>query len=195
MANTSIYVAVITASAAILGAAVSAASIAYQNARQAERDRQQRREERQQRHADETRNACVNLLRAAIDLRTQVENNKGYQGEEMRSRLAQVRQYASDATLHAFLLGTIEPDVFADLGEKLAKVARRLALATAENTNLEMKMSTEVPDLSELDDCIDAFSRQAIAYARGEAQLIRSRRRQAAGRPHDAAVIAADRWR
>jgi hypothetical protein len=38
MADTPIYVAVITASAAILGAAVSAAGIAYQNARRAARD-------------------------------------------------------------------------------------------------------------------------------------------------------------
>lgn len=174
MADASIYVALITASA---GAAISAASIAYQNARQAERDRRQRREERHQRHVEEARTVCMNLLRAAIDLRTQVENNKGYQGEEMRFRLAQVRQHASDAELNAFLIGMIEPYVFGDLAEKLAKAARRLALAAAENTNLEMKMSTEVPDLGELNDCIDTFSRTAVTYAEGEAQLIRSRPR------------------
>jgi transaldolase len=168
MADGSIYVAIISASAAILGAAVSAVSIAYQNARQAERDRRQRREERQQRHEEEARTACLDLLRAAVDLRTQVENNKGYQGEEMRSRLARVRQYASDAALCGVLIGTIEPDVFAELADKLAKAARSLALAAAESTNLEMNMSTEVPDLGELNDCIEAFSRKAVAYAKGE---------------------------
>ena len=171
MADTPIYVAVITASAAILGAAVSAASIAYQNARQAERDRRQRNDERQQRHVEEARAACLDLLRAAIDLRTQVENNKDYQGEEMRSRLAQVRQHASAAALHAVLIGTIEPDVFADPAEGLAKAAIRLALAAADNTNLEMKMSTEVPDLDELNECIDAFSRKAVAYAKAMHRL------------------------
>jgi hypothetical protein len=168
MADASIYVAVISASAATLGAAVSAVSITYQNARQAERDRQQKREERQQRHEEEARTACIDLLRAAVELRTQVENNEGYQGEEMQTRLVQVRQHASDAALYAVLIGTIEPDVFADLADKLAKAARSLALAAAENTNLEMNMSTEVPDLGELNGCIEAFSKKAVAYAKGE---------------------------
>ena len=171
MADGSIYVAVISASAAIVAAAVSAVSVAYQNARSAERDRQQRREERQQRHEEETRTACMDLLRAAADLRTQVENNQGYAGQEMRSRLAQVRQHASDAALHAVMIGTIEPHVFADLADKLAKAARRLALAAAESTNLEMNMSNEVPSFDELTDCIEAFSRKAVAYARGETKL------------------------
>jgi hypothetical protein len=171
MSDGSIYVAVISASAAILGAAVSAVSIAYQNARQAGRDRQQRRDERQQRHVEEARGAYLDLLRASVDLRTQVENNQGYQGGEMRSRLAQVREHASDAALYAVLIATIEPEVFADLADKLAQAARRLALAAAENTNLEMNMSTEVPDLGELNDCIEAFSRKAVAYAMGKTQL------------------------
>jgi hypothetical protein len=167
MADTPIYVAVITASAAILGAAVSAFSIAFQNARNAERDRRQRHEEQQQRHAEEARTACMDLLRAAIDLRNQVENNQDYQGEEMRSRLAQVRRHASDAALHAVLIGTIEPEVFAASADGLAKAARRVALAAAENTNLEMKMSNEVPDLRELSECIDVFSSKTVAYAKG----------------------------
>ena len=193
MADTPIYVAVITASAAILGAAVSAASIAYQNARQAERDRRQRNEERQQRHVEEARAACLNLLRAGIDLRTQVENNKGYLGEEVRCRLTQVRHHASDAALHAVLIGTIEPDVFADAAERLAKAAIRLALAAAENTSLEMKMSTKVPDLDELNDCIDAFSRKVVAYAKGDASVTHNRHRRVAARPHGSAVTEADR--
>jgi hypothetical protein len=166
MADGSIYVAVISASAAILGAAVSAVSIAYQNARQADRDRQQRREERQQRHQDEVRTACMDLLRAAVDLRTQVENNEGYQGGEMRSRLARVREHASDAVVYAVLIGTIEPDVFADLAGELARAARDLAVAAAENTNLEMQMANEVPDLGELSGCIDTFSKKTVVYAK-----------------------------
>jgi len=169
--SVSVYVAIISASAAILGAAVSAVSIAYQNARQAERDRQLRREEQRQRHREEARSACLDLLRAAVDLRTQVENNEDYQGEEMRARLSRVRKYASDAALHAVLIGTIEPHVLADVADRLAKAARNLASAAAESTSLEMNMSTEVPDLGELNDCIEAFSRKAVAFARDEAPL------------------------
>jgi hypothetical protein len=65
----------------------------------------------------------------------------------------------------------LEPTVFAELAGKLARAAGNLALAAAENTNLEMSMSTEVPDLGELNDCIEAFSRKAVAYAKGETQL------------------------
>jgi len=171
MADGSIYVAMVSASAAILAAAVSAFSVARQNSRNAERDRQQRREEQKREHEEETRGVCMELLRAVVDLRTQVENNEGYQGDEMRSRLARVRGYASDATVHAVGIGTIEPDVFADLADQLAKAARNLAAAAAANTNLEMSMSTAVPDLGELNDCIEAFSKKAVAYAREVTKL------------------------
>lgn len=171
MADGSIYVAVISASAAVLAAAVSAASVAYQNFRNADRERQQRREEQRRRHEEEVQSVCMGLLRAAVDLRTQVENNEGYQGDEMRSRLARVRKYASRATLHAVGIGTIEPAVFADLADELAKAARSLALAAAANTDLELNMANEVPDLGEISDCIEAFSKRAVSYARGDTKL------------------------
>jgi hypothetical protein len=100
-----------------------------------------------------------------------VENNEGYQGPEMRSRLARVRQHASDAAVYAVLIGTIEPDVLAVLADKLAKAARNLEVAAAANTILEMNMSNEVPDLGELNDCIEAFAKRAVAYVKGEKQL------------------------
>jgi hypothetical protein len=164
MADGSIYVAVISASAAILAAAVSAVSVAHQNARQAERDRQQRREELQRQHEEQVRRVCMDLLRAAIDLRTQVENNRGYQGQEMMSRLAQVRKHGSDAALHAVQIGMIEPDAFSDLAKKLAQAAGRLAQEATENSNLEMNSSNE------LNDRIEDFSERAVTYAKGEAQ-------------------------
>jgi hypothetical protein len=171
MADGSIYVALISASAAILGAAVSAISIARQNARQAERDRQQRREEQRQRREEEVRTACLDLLRAAVDLRTQVENNKEYQGPKMRARLSRVRKHASDAFLHSVHIGMIEPRAFADLSGKLARAARNVEVASAENTSLEMNMANEVPDLRDLNDCIEAFGEKAVTYAKGDIRL------------------------
>ena len=169
MADGSIYVALISASAALLGAAVSAASLVYQNSRQAESDRKQRSEERQlqreeqrQRHREQVRTTCMDLLRAAVDLRTQVENNQGYEGAEMRFRLAEVRRYASDAALHAVRVAMIEPHVFADSADALAKAAGQLALAA---TN--MRVSTEIPNLGTLNACIAAFSEKAVGYAKG----------------------------
>lgn len=171
MADASIYVAVISASAAVLGAAVSAVSIAYQNGRQAKRNREQQVEKQQQRYEKQARGACLDLLRAAVDLRSQVENNEGYQGPEMRSRLAQVRQHASDAELHAVLIGSLQPDEFAELASKLAEEARNVAAAAAENTNLEMNIVNEVPNLDRLNDCIEAFSKRTVGYAKGETPL------------------------
>jgi hypothetical protein len=49
----------------------------------------------------------------------------------LRRLMTQVRHHASDAALHAVLIGTIEPDVFADAAERLAKAAIRIALAAA----------------------------------------------------------------
>jgi len=168
MADGSIYVAVISASAAVIAAAVSAVSVAYQNGRQAGRQRQQQRDKQQQRDEKQVRSACLNLLRAAVDLRSQVQNNERYQGPEMRTRLAQVRQHASDAELHAVLIGTLKPDVFAELAGKLAEEARTVANAAADSTNLEMDMADEVPDLRGLNGCIEAFSKRTVDYAKGQ---------------------------
>ena len=160
MADVSIYVAVISASAAILGAAVSPLSTAYQNARTAGRDRQER-------HKTATREACKGLLQASTDLRTLVQNTHDYHGEEMGSRLAQVRQDAADARTHAFSIALLEPQALADPAMELAAAAGSLAVATAQNTDLAMGVSIRAPDFSELDACIAAFSKRAVDFFRG----------------------------
>ena len=73
MPDVSLYVAVITGGAAVLGAAVSPVSTAYQNSRQAVRDRAERRE-------TAVRQACTGLLGSARDLRVQVANTVAYRG-------------------------------------------------------------------------------------------------------------------
>jgi len=73
MPDVSLYVAVITGGAAVLGAAVSPVSTAYQNSRQAVRDRAERRE-------TAVRQACTGLLGSARDLRVQVANTAAYHG-------------------------------------------------------------------------------------------------------------------
>src|SRR5712692_10538692 len=78
--DVSLYVAAITAGAAVLGAGVSLIPVYLRDVRQ---DAQDRRE----RHAETRRQACLDLLGAAEDLRTSVANAVDYHGEEMSARL------------------------------------------------------------------------------------------------------------
>jgi hypothetical protein len=128
MTDVSIFVPVITAAAAILGAAISPVTTVFQSSRQA----------RQERQETAGRQACIELLRAAVDLRALVANNHDYHGDEMAARLAQVRQYAADARVHAFNIALLAPKRLADSAADLAAATGRVAVAAAENTDLSM---------------------------------------------------------
>jgi hypothetical protein len=160
MTDVSIYVPVISASAAILGAAVSPVTTVYQSYRQAQR-------ERQERHETEARDACTALLRAAAQLRTQVANNHEYHGEEMGARLAQVRKYADDARTHAFNIALLMPRTVAEPAGQVAAAALRLVKTTVENTDLAMGVSVRIPDFDELDGAIADFTNRAVDYTSG----------------------------
>jgi hypothetical protein len=82
MTGVSIYVtAIISASAAILGASITPLTTVYQNARAAHRDQRVR-------HETAVRDECAKLLRTVWDVRTMVANNHDYHGDEMGARLA-----------------------------------------------------------------------------------------------------------
>jgi len=89
MTDVPIYVAVITAVAGLLGALIPQASLVMREVRQAEKDRRER-------FATATRDACVDLLRAAGELRTLVENIRSYRGDAggMRARVEEVQNHA-----------------------------------------------------------------------------------------------------
>jgi hypothetical protein len=159
MADTTVYVAAIAASAGILGAAISPVSTAYQNSRQAKRDRQERQD-------TALREACVNLLRAVGDLRNQVASNHDYHGDEMGDRLAQVRQYWTAASIHAVGIAPLAPHALAEPAAMLVEAGRGIAASAAESTDLKIGMSNQAPDFGELDTCTAAFSKKAVDYAR-----------------------------
>ena len=157
MSDVSIYVPVISAAAAILGAAVSPVTTVYQSYRQAQR-------ERQERHETEARDACTALLGSAAQLRTQVANNHEYHGEEMGARLAQVRKHADEARTHAFSIALLMPRTVAEPAGHVAAAALRLVKTTVANTDLAMGASVRAPDFDELDRAIDVFTNQAVNY-------------------------------
>jgi hypothetical protein len=156
MSDVPIYVAVITAGAGIIGAAIPQVSILARDVRQAERDRRERR-------TDAWRQACLDLLRASGELRTQVANNAEYHGDEMGARLAEVRKCAASAQLHAVSVAFLGPATLKEPAERLAAAANGLAEAAAQNTDLSLGNMVRTPDFAQLDEAIAAF--RAIAAA------------------------------
>ena len=156
MADVPIYVAAITAASGILGALVSPFALTYREGRQAKRDRRER-------EVTAKRQACLDLLSAAGQLRTQVANNYEYFGPEMRDRLGEVRRLAAAAELAAVAVSLQAPGEVAEPARKLATASTRLAEHTAADTDLRngSMNSGSRPSFAELDACVTAFLRAA----------------------------------
>ena len=140
------------------GAAIPTAAATIQSVLAARRDRRDRRE------ADR-RQACVDLVQAAENLRTQVANNHDYHGDEMGARLAQVRAFAAQARIQAVRISLAAPPELAQVAQELATAASRLAEAAEARTDLRQGASTELPDLGDLDARIAAFRAAAMRIA------------------------------
>lgn len=186
MADVPVFVAAITAGAALLGAAITPVSTAIQNSRQVKRDREER-------HDTALHEACVALLRTIGELRDQVENNYEYPGgDEMGARLAQMRQFVTAAKVHAVSIALLEPRALAKLADQLAKAAERLGVTAAASTDPRVRASNRRPEFGELDACTEAFCEGAVDHARGKSPATRARGRRVAALPPDAAATAAD---
>jgi hypothetical protein len=159
MTDVPIYVAVITAGAGLFGALIPQAALVIREVRQAERDRRER-------FASATRDACVNLLRAAGELRTQVENIRSYRGDAsgMRARVEEVLNHAEATRLHAASVSLLVPGRLAAPADKVAAAARAVAEDVVRNTNLDRGVSIGFADTSQLDTCITDFRNDAVTY-------------------------------
>lgn len=151
MADVSIYVAVVSASAAILGAAVTPLTTAVQAGRQARRDRHEQLK-------GEVRRECVELIRATWDLRTMTQNNHEYQDAGTGERLAKIRERAADAAVRSATIALLKPGPLGASAADLADAAQRLAGAAA-NTQ-----SIRAPDFEELEACTAKFAEATAAY-------------------------------
>jgi hypothetical protein len=160
MADVSIYVALIAASAGVVGAAVSPFGLAFKEGRQAKRDRAER-------HATAVRQACVDLLTAAGNLRTQVTNNRSFRGDKdaMGGRLEAVREYASAIAVHAASVSLLASDL-AESADRIAVAAKTYADGAARSTDLDKGWMAVEPNPDELDDAIKEFRQRAIADAK-----------------------------
>lgn len=160
MADISIYALLISASAGVVGAAVSPIGLAFKEGRQAKRDRAER-------YATAVRQACVDLLSAAGNLRTQVANNATFRGDRtsMGARLDAVRNYASAAALHAASVSLLASDL-AEPADRVAAAAKTYADAAAHSTDLDKGWMTVEPNHDELEEAIKEFRQRAIADAK-----------------------------
>jgi hypothetical protein len=159
MPQVSIYVALIAAGAAVFGAAVAPVSAAYEKARAAVRDRAEHQE-------SVVRQACINLLRAARDLRVQVANTAAYHGSEMGARLERVRQLEADAASHADEVALLLPVSVAEAAARLSSAVSALATAAQANVKPQFAASIRAPDFAELDACIEDFRGRVIDHLR-----------------------------
>ncbi len=164
MASIPAWVAVVSAAGAVLGAAIAPLAAVYQNTRQARR-------ERETRHETALREACIELLRAAWDLRTMAENNHMYHGDEMLVRLSKVRERAADASVLWVSIAFLAPVEVGKCAQRLASSADKLSAEAAKNTDLDRGVSVRPPDLGELDSCIEDFSTTAAKCFKARSRL------------------------
>lgn len=160
MGDVPIWVAVITAGAGIVGAAIPQVATVIRDVRQAERDRRER-------SARMAREACMALLRAAGDVRTFTETIRSYRGHApgMRERVEEVRSRAEATRVHAADVG-MQVAGLADLADQVADAASDLADDVMRNTDLNQGVLIGNPDVSKLVRCIAAFRDEAVRYAR-----------------------------
>jgi hypothetical protein len=163
MTDVPLYTAVIAGCAAVVGAAIPTIGVVVQGALGARRDRQERYE------ADK-RQACVELVQAAENLRTQVADNHDYHGDEMPARLAQVRGYAAQARVQAVRISLMAPQGLSKSAQALAMAASRLAEAAEASTNLQQGASTALPGFGDLEGCIADFKAEAVRHAQAAKQ-------------------------
>jgi hypothetical protein len=157
MPDVSVYVAVVTAAAAVAAAAVSQIPVYVRDVRQAGQDRRER-------HAKIRREACLDLLGAAEDLRTSVANAVDYHGEEMSARLADIRNVAAAVQGHAAKIELLVPGTLAGTAERLASVAGQFAATAVANTDLDLGHMV-VTDPAGLAEAIEVFRKQAVLEA------------------------------
>ncbi len=154
----SLYVAVITAAAGVVGAVAAQIPGIARDIRLADRDRRERK-------TDERQQACLDLIGAAGDLRTLVMNAQQYRGEEMVDRLAEIRKSAAAVQLHAARVELLMPTL-AGRADQLAKAAERFADALVAGTDMTHREVVRTPETAELDHTTDAFREQAVADMR-----------------------------
>src|SRR5262245_15517265 len=151
MADVSVYVAVISAAAGIIGATTPQAITAIRDGRRAERHRQER-------IARARQEACVQLLDTVLNLRVHVADYYDSRGDQMTALLADIRQCAANAQVEALRLGLMVGVGDLDkAAERLVQAAGRLADAAEAVVGRNLGAPAQPADFGELDECTAVF--------------------------------------
>jgi hypothetical protein len=161
MVNVPIWVAIITALAGIIGAAIPQGAILIRDVRQGERDRKERSDAA-------TRDACVALLRAAGELRSLAEGWRSYRGDPtaVLARVAEARGLAETTRLHAVNVSMQVPGQLGTPANDVADAATALVADVVQNTDLSHGVVLGDPNVSALVTSINDFRDAAVSYAR-----------------------------
>jgi hypothetical protein len=159
MADVPLYVAVITAGAGIVGAAIPQAGILLSDFRRANRDRRDRSDAAAQ-------NSCIEMLRASSTLSVNVENLCTYRGnpDGLRSRLEEVRKDLADTRLQAVSVGMLAPSPLTEPAEQLAEAAGRLVEVVQTSFDVNRSVMVGEPDVGPLNALISVFRTEAVRH-------------------------------
>jgi TolA-binding protein len=168
--DVSIYVALITGATGAVAAATPQLFIALGESKEAKRARRDRVTNARQQ-------AYVELLGAAAELRTRVENTSMY-GGEILARLAEIRESAADVQVKAAKVGFLKSEM-AQTAKDLGSAAADLATEAVAKTNMTSGVMTR-PDakLILFDQAVDKFKSEAVADTANDLRVTRSRRTQ-----------------
>jgi Caspase domain len=126
------------------------------------------RRAQQERLVAARRGACIDLFRAAIDLRALVANTFDYYGSEMESRLQEIRASGRAIQVYGLALTLLATENLIDPANRLAAAATLLAEGTLKMSDISRGLMISAPDFSELDSCSEDFRDEAISQARSD---------------------------
>jgi hypothetical protein len=149
-----IYVALITGVAGAVGAAIPQFFTFLGDSHQAGQDRKER-------GVNAKRQAYVELLGAAADLRTRVANTAMYQPGAMPDRPTEIRSCAADVQVQASKVAFVAAEV-AESALGVGSAATKLAAeAISETDRADDRMP--IPDFTAFDGAVDKFKAAALA--------------------------------
>lgn len=154
MTNVPIYVALITGAAGAIGAAIPQFFTFLGDNHQASQDRKER-------GVNAKRQAYVELLGAAADLRTRVANTEMYQPGAIPDRPTEIRSCAADVEVRASKVAFVAAEV-ADSAQAVGSAATKLAAEAISETE-RADNRTPSPDFTAFDEAVDKFKAAALS--------------------------------
>jgi hypothetical protein len=168
MPDVSVVATAISTTGPLLGALGALGGVALTHRFNSRHEETQFNRQRKDQRTQARRQAYVDLLGAATQLKSEIEIAGQRHWKDMNVRIATIQQHAVSAGLHASRVVLLSPEA-AEAALALASVAGRLVAATAEKTNMGYQgdqflggQITRPVDFEEFDECIKRFAQAAV---------------------------------